>query len=115
MMDEAKRILAERIAFLGITERYEEAIRLFAGQLGWQEPVAVERLNVSPNRVPTAEIPARARDAIVEHNALDIELYAFACDVFERRLSAAGAARASGLLSRLAGQVRSLRRTEDCA
>lgn len=115
MLDEAKRIIEERIAFLGITERYEDAIRLFAGQLGWQEPVAVERLNVSPVRMTAADLPATTRDAILEHNALDMELYAFARDVFERRLSAAGVPRAPSFLSRLTGQVRSRRRADEPA
>lgn len=95
MLDEAKRIVEERIAFLGITERYAEAIRLFAEQLGWQEPLEVERLNPSPNRVAAADIPAATREVILEHNALDTELYAFAVGVFERRLSAAAAPRGS--------------------
>lgn len=88
MLDEAKRVLEERVEFLGITERYEESIRLFARQLDWREPVTVERMNVSPNRQAAADLPPSARMAIQDHNALDIELYAFAVALFERRLSA---------------------------
>ena len=105
MLDEAKRVVEERIAFLGITERYAESIGLFAEQLRWREPVEVERLNVSPNRVAAADLPATTREAILEHNALDMELYAFALGVFERRLAAAGMAGTPSFLSRLAGQL----------
>ena len=109
MLDEAKRILSDRIDFLGITERYKESVGLFAEQLGWQQPVTIERLNVSPNRQSAADLPPSARAAILEHNEFDLELYTFAGDLFERRLSSAASPRASGLLSRLAGQVRALR------
>ena len=67
-------------------------------QLGWQDPVTVERLNASPGRAAAADLPAPARAAIVDHNALDIELYEFALDLFERRLSSAAAARATAPL-----------------
>lgn len=109
MLDEAKRVLSDQVDFLGITERYEESVRLFAQQLGWQQPVAIERLNVSPNRQSAADLPPSTRAAILEHNELDIELYTFAADLFERRLSSTTPPRTSGLLSRLAGQVRALR------
>jgi hypothetical protein len=87
MLDEAKRVIEERVDFLGITERYEESIRLFGRQLDWREPVTVERLNVSPNRQAAADIPPSTMAAILDHNVLDIELYAFALRLFERRLS----------------------------
>jgi hypothetical protein len=90
MLDEAKRILEERIDFLGITERYEESIRQFARQLDWREPVTVERLNVTPNRRAASDFPPSARAAVLDHNALDIELYEFALQLFERRLSSGG-------------------------
>lgn len=103
MLDEAKRILEERVDYLGITERYEESIRLFARQLDWREPVTVERLNVSPNRQAAADISQSARAAILDHNALDIELYAYAVQLFERRL-------ASGEPLRPADEMRAVQR-----
>ncbi len=93
MLDEAKRVLAERISFLGITERYEDSVRLFAEQLGWREPLTIERLKASPNRKAAADLSASERAAIVEHNAMDLELYAFAVDLFQRRLAASAARR----------------------
>jgi hypothetical protein len=87
MLEEAKYILRERIDLLGITERYDDSIRLVAGRLGWQGPVVAERLNASPCRPAAADLTASARAAIAEHNELDIELYAFAAKLFERRLA----------------------------
>jgi hypothetical protein len=89
MLDEAKRVLSERIDFLGITERYEGSIRFFGERLGWPQPAVIERLNVSPNRPAAADIATSTRAAILDHNALDIELYGFAVGLFERRVSAA--------------------------
>ena len=108
MLDEAKRVLSERIDFLGITECYEDSIRFFAEQLAWPQPALIERLNVSPNRPVTSDLAASTRATILEHNALDIELYAFAVGLFERRVSAAQF-RTPGLLARLAGPVFGLR------
>jgi len=88
MLEEAKRVLSERIDFLGVTECYEESVRLFTRQLGWHEPLQIERLNASPNRVSAADLPLGTRAAIVEHNELDIELYEFALSLFKRRLTA---------------------------
>lgn len=78
-----------------------DRLPLFAGQLGWLESMAVENLNVSPNRPAAADIPATTREAITELNALVVEPHAFAVDVLDRRLSAAGLARAPGLFSRI--------------
>jgi hypothetical protein len=58
--------------------------------------VTIERLNVSPNRQSAADLPPSTRAAILDHNELDIELYAFAADHFERRLSSAAPPQASG-------------------
>ena len=87
MLDEAKRVLEERVDFLGVTERYEESIRLFAKQLDWRELVTVEHLNVSTNRQAAADLPPSSRAAILDDNSFDLELYAFAVQLFERRLS----------------------------
>jgi hypothetical protein len=114
MLDEAKRVLSERIDFLGITERYEDSVRLLGEQLGWPHPVPVERHNVSPKRPAAADLAPSTRDAILEHNALDAELYAFAVDLFARRMSAAQP-RAPGLLARLAGLAPSVRRDAERA
>lgn len=97
MLDEAKRILEERVDFLGVTERYEESIRLFARQLDWREPVTVERLNASPNRQAAASLSPSTRAAILDHNALDIELYAFAVKLLERRLASSETRRPTDL------------------
>lgn len=92
LLAEAKRVLARRIELFGITERFDDTVRLFARVLGWREPVVAERHNASPNRAPVAELTARERAAIVEHNALDLELHAFASELFERRIQANRAA-----------------------
>lgn len=88
MLDEAKRVLAEEIEFVGITERYDVSVELFARQLGWQQPLAMERINVAPRRWAAADLTPSERAAIVEHNRMDIELYDFAVDLFERRRAA---------------------------
>lgn len=113
MLDDAKRVLSERIEFLGITERYAESIRWIGEKLHWTAPITVDRLNISPNRIAAADISASARDAIFEHNALDMELYSFALDLFARRTAPPDPPQRQGLLTRLTGQIKDMARSPE--
>ena len=113
MLDDAKRVLSERIEFLGITERYEESIRWIGEKLHWTAPVTVDRLNVSPNRIAAADMPSSTRDAILEHNALDMELYSFALDLFARRTAPPDLPQPQGLPARPTGPLEAIARSQE--
>lgn len=81
---QAKRNLRERIRHVGIFERMEESMSRFADLIGVAR-TGTPRENVTPFRVQAADLDRRTLDAIRAANALDLELYDEACELFERR------------------------------
>jgi hypothetical protein len=74
----AKSNIDQHFSFVGVTDRFEESLRVATDVLDWStQPVASKAL-VHENRKPTLSIPASTREAILERNALDLELYSFA-------------------------------------
>ncbi len=80
-LDEARRNL-ERVAFVGVTARFEESIRLLCRMCDWPVPDAVPHENRTPVRPGTEEISPEARAALEELTALDAELYRLGADLF---------------------------------
>jgi len=80
----AKSNLA-KFAVVGLTERFDESLLLLHRAFGWP----LRRLrpcNVGANRPGRDAFGGDVRTAIVEHNALDVELYGFARELLERAL-----------------------------
>ncbi len=88
MLDCAKRNL-ERFAVVGLQERFDESVLLMRRALGWGWP-SLRQHNVTAERPHVGTLDAHTRDLIAEHNALDLELYAFGRECFERQLAAYG-------------------------
>ncbi len=94
MLDDAKRNIAERLAVVGLAERFDESLLLLNATFGW--PLTAyrsERLGRGYRgdagevlRPPTAELPDETVDWVRRHNELDRELYDFAAQRFERCL-----------------------------
>jgi hypothetical protein len=88
MLKSAKRNL-ETFAAVGLTERFDESLVLFRRRLRWKVPLYRSK-NVAPDvarvKRPVTEIEA----CVEERNRLDIELYNFARDLFDRRIEAEG-------------------------
>lgn len=74
-------------AAIGVTERMRDSLDLLAYRFGWP-PLENLHINETPrgNGEPGLETGHRA--LIEEHNALDIELYAFATELFAERYAA---------------------------
>jgi hypothetical protein len=71
----------------GLAERFDESLLLAAEVLGWPRrklPYAV--LNVGKVRQRRAPLTPAQVDLVREHNRLDLALYAFAAERFERSL-----------------------------
>jgi hypothetical protein len=83
-LDEAKVNLRD-FAFVGIQERFEESVALLQLGLGLAAIPYGEERSIDVHAGSDEE-----RTLIEEHNRLDVELYAFACELFEERLAAAG-------------------------
>lgn len=83
-LEAAKHIITDHIPGLGILEQYEESLIMLRRTFRWSMPYYMRR-NVGSNR-PRQHEPA-LRTLAAEINALDVELYQFAREVFNERLS----------------------------
>jgi hypothetical protein len=114
MLVEAEANLRTSFVAVGITERFDESLRLFRTLLGWRD-VAYEAQNRSaPSAVPTA-VSATTTALIGRYNRLDLRLYERACRMLDDALavhridaSASRLARARNLPSRLVSRARTL-------
>lgn len=79
----------ERIAVVGLSERFDESILLMRRRFGWKMPLYV-RKNVAP-RPSLDDVNRRDREVIERRNELDIELYRAATVLLDNRVGSAGA------------------------
>ncbi len=87
MLEQAKANLEDAFAVVGLTERFDESLVLMQRAFDWHKLRYVP-VNIDPNRgrreAPSEEDLAMVRD----QNALDLELYAWGAERFERTLTA---------------------------
>jgi hypothetical protein len=99
----AKKNLVEHFAAFGLYEYLHESIQNFSQILGLR-PVKLGQENATPAAQSAQNIPQPEIAAVVAHNALDVQLYAFAKASFLERQAEAAAqmvAPASKFLNRL--------------
>lgn len=89
LLDVAKQNLVEWFDVIGFTERPDESFQLLAGYFGLP-PAPVARVNANPDRPPSAQIDPETIELISTANRLDMELYEFAHQRFEKQLRALG-------------------------
>lgn len=87
-LDTAKRHLESVFGCFGLQERFDESLLLIGDCLGLQN-VYYERRNVLAKGVKEDVGEADVQLAL-EKNAADMELYAFACELFAARVTAQG-------------------------
>jgi Sulfotransferase family len=73
----------ERLAnvdVLGLQDRFDEFCAVLQSEFGWQlgEPLYA-------NRTPHTDVPDSLRARIAADNALDVEFFEYACDLYDRR------------------------------
>lgn len=88
-LERAKRRLECDLWWFGLTERFDESVLMLSDLLAWKRPRYV-RARVSLRREDDPEPDAALLMRIREINAFDLELYAHAQRIFERRLAAKG-------------------------
>lgn len=71
--------------YFGITERFEESLRLLTYIFGW-EPIVDYKIRNKSNPEEMPEVTEEIRQQILEKNKLDQQLYEFALKIFEERL-----------------------------
>lgn len=87
MFELARHNLDTYYPVFGITERYDETVLLMQRKFGWDTPYYCTR-NVSRNDLAKQPLSPDTLAVIREHNALDIELYRYAKEKFQRMVDA---------------------------
>jgi hypothetical protein len=88
LLESAKSNIEQYFSLVGVTERFEETLRVAADVLGWSTQPLGEKQVVNELRQPTPLITTKTREAILDRNALDLELYSFANEWLNGRLRA---------------------------
>jgi hypothetical protein len=81
----AESALLEKFALFGITERFEDSIKLFEKTLNWGKTFYKSK-NITPNRPSLNSLPSKALDLLKEKNYFDILLFNFALENFEKQI-----------------------------
>lgn len=89
MFEQAKRNLDAFYPVFGVTERYDESVLLMRRKFGWDTPYYRTR-NFSRNDLSKQALSPDTLAVIREHNALDIELYQYANERFQRMVDEQG-------------------------
>ena len=95
VLDKAKENLERSFSVVGISERFEESLMLMAKTFEWEIPF-YENRKVSKTR---PQIDSGAVEMIREHNRLDLELYEFGKQLFEKGLREKEGAVREGLVA----------------
>ena len=84
----ARRRLRDNFGFVGLTEHFDESLLLIKHRFEWTEPLQYYRANVTVEWHPEPEpIDAETIDVIVARNRYDLELHAFARELFQEALA----------------------------
>ena len=86
LLEDAKKHLLECV-FVGIVEKFEESLFLLYYTFGWRPLSAAWKLNPSPKRSKSQDLPSETLNEIKKCTKLDSELYAFANQLFDQRYS----------------------------
>ncbi len=95
-LERAKEVLADRVSVLGLTERYDESVLMIRRACQWTLPLLYPVSNASHHRLKT-ELDAETEQRIRERNELDVELYRWATELFDKRLGEEGKGLAAAL------------------
>jgi len=82
---EAKRNVERYFALVGLTEQFDETVFLMNSAFGWNTRV-YGRLNITAKRPKRNELSEETLKNIQNANWMDMELYSFVKDLFEKRL-----------------------------
>ncbi|MCG3141451.1 MAG: hypothetical protein HDKAJFGB_02736 [Anaerolineae bacterium] len=84
----AKENLSKKCAAVGLVEQFDESMLLAQHTFGWTTPW-YQKKNVTKNRIMADALDAATLNLIRENNQLDMELHAFAKQLFVQQLRAA--------------------------
>jgi len=85
VLEIAKKNLQDYFTVVGLSERFDESLLLLKRTFGWKN-IRYKKQNVNRKRLRKADIPNDTLRLIERYNELDIELYNFAKQLFERQI-----------------------------
>ncbi len=83
VLDRALRNLKERFVFVGVTERFDESLKVLADRLDWPAGGQIPQLNQAP-QCASAPVSEETLECISHYNRLDAQLYSYACERLAR-------------------------------
>lgn len=86
MLEKAKKNLKNNYLIFGLTEKFEDSLKLFESQLSWQD-IKYNALNKSNKPTSLESFTEQQINYARKSNELDIELYQYAQNLFESKLS----------------------------
>ncbi len=86
MLDMAKHNLKNKIDLFGFQNRFDEFINIFS-QIFKINKLTYKFLNKTPNRKAIKELDEESIESIKRYNPLDIELYNYALELYEKKFS----------------------------
>lgn len=86
-LTQAIKVMEHNIYFVGITERFDDSLKILEHDLGWNN-LNYQKINENPNKTSRSDFSKEVIDQITENNQLDIQLYELAKKIFEKKLQA---------------------------
>jgi sulfotransferase famil protein len=85
MLEAAKQNIKTNIALTGLTEKFDATLLLLGKMFGWRNLYYAPQ-NIAPNESALDRLPPTTLQALRQVNALDIELYRYAREVFDQHI-----------------------------
>jgi hypothetical protein len=73
----------KQMCFVGVTERMTESVAILCRTFNWEPPLQFHCRNVNDSRLKWSELCADDRDLLMQLNAEDLKLYAFANELLD--------------------------------
>lgn len=89
LLADVKHQLEHRFSLFGLTEMYDQFLIMAQRTLGWQD-VFYRRMNESKVKTDKSTIAQATIERIKQINSIDMELYAFAKELFIKRMAQIG-------------------------
>jgi hypothetical protein len=86
LVERAKTSVDNHFAVVGLTEMFDESLLLLSHIFGWRNIFYVKR-NVTKKRIQSKDVSKTAKDTIRQYNRLDLELYQYVLEKFERTIA----------------------------
>ena len=83
MLEQAKENLRSAFTVFGLAERFDESLVLLKNRLGYRDILYKDMRRFNPERARGHDMPPQLAEVARRANHLDIELYAFACELFD--------------------------------